>query len=247
MPQTQLATTPSVNRKPRLSDAKIKDAEKNDLWNKNSITEAFLRLRLEERPGYVKGLEENGRAKLRTDARRVQRSRVCLEKSVKGNQPFSGLTEAFQDWRLDAESRGVRFSHASSERAQYFESLDLAGIGDQIEEVPEANRDAAHDFKTGVLFFEKCGVGWKKATYHGTGFDKHETFPNQKMTVHDALRGEGHNIFGETKDEQGRRHLKWIHLPANHMEWVEVRTSLRPFPSLVLKYYSLTDFPSSEQ
>lgn len=235
MPQTQQATTPRVNGVSILSDAQIRDAEEMDLWDKQSITKSFRRLRLEERPGYVRGLEENDKAKLRADARRVQRSRECLKKSGKEGKLFPEVTEAFKDWRLDAEKRGANFNHTLSERAQYFESLDLDGISDKIEEVSGFDRDAAHDFKTGVLFFEKCGVGWKKATYHGTGFDKHETFPNQKMTVHDALCGEGHNIFGETKDDQGRRHLKWIHLPANHMEWVEVCSILIPCSVIILK------------
>ncbi|KAH8787787.1 hypothetical protein F5883DRAFT_400901, partial [Diaporthe sp. PMI_573] len=49
----------------------------------------------------------------------------------------------------------------------------------------------------------------------------HEKFPNQKLTVHKALYDTQHNPIYETKDEDDNRYLKYIHLPANHMGWVE--------------------------
>lgn len=231
MPQTYPAATTRVNREP-LSGAKIREAEEKDIWDGKSITKSYHRVRFEGLPEYVNNLKENDKEKLIIDARRIQRSRGYLRRSLKSKKLFSDLKDAFKEWRLDAEERGVKFKHSSSERAQYFKALDFVGVSINIDGIEEADRDAAHDFKTGVLFFKKCGVGWKEATYHGNGFDKHEKFPNQKMTVHKALFDKDHNPFDETKDEQGRRYLKYIHLPANHMEWVEVR-SLSCFPSLL--------------
>lgn len=231
MPQNYLVASPDVNQEP-LSDAKIREAEEKDMWDGKSITKSYHRVRFEGLPEYVKSLQEYDKEKLISDARRIQRSRECLSKTAKSKELFSDLAEAFKEWRSDAEERGVKFKHSSSDRAQYFKALGFAGVSINNEAIEEADRDAAHDFKTGVIFFEKCGGGWRKTSHHGNGFDKYEKFPNQKMTVHKALFDKDHNPFVETKDEQGRRHLKYIHLPANHMEWVEVR-SFPSFPSLL--------------
>lgn len=241
MPQPYPTATGRPDNRVLTSDAKIKEAEEKDVWDSKSITKSYHRLRFEELEGYVKNLNDYDKEKLKTDARRIQRSRVCLE-NLDAKELFLGCDTAFKDWRSDAEiKRDVKFKYPLSARARGTKSLDFVEDSIDFNEVSEADRDAAHDFNTGVLFFEKCGVGWRKATYHGNGFDEHEKFPNQKMTVHKALFDQNHNPFGVTKDKQERQYLKYIHLPSNHMEWVEVRYPYA-FRRSFLEYLSIDRF-----
>lgn len=222
-----LVVTPDDRPKP-TSDARIREAEKDDKWDENSITRSYHRIRFEELPAYVARLKENDKEKLRIDARRIKRSRDRLSRSNNTSSLFPELRDSFARWRLNAENdTDAKFKHSSAERGRYLKRLDfIEDVVDSIEDL-EDDENPAHDFKTGVLFFEQYKTGWRKATHHGQGFDQHDKFPNQKMTVHKALFGRNQNPFGETKDPKGKRHLKYIHLPANHMGWVEVSLSPR--------------------
>lgn len=162
--------------------------------------------------------------KLKVDARRVKRCRARLAEFEKTRLLFDEVRESFNQWRLEANRRpGVQFKYTATERDGHFKDL-VFNEEDDIDVHGEASEDAGpeHDFKAGFLFFQEYGIGWKSFTHHGHGFDKHEKFPNQKITVHRALFGKEYNPFSATMDEHGKRYLKYIHLPANHMGWVEV-------------------------
>lgn len=213
-------------RLPLTSHEKIRQAEEDDEWDGGSITKSYHRLRAEELQGFVHSLKENEVEKLKMDARRIKRCRANLKlpESKKTRLLFDEVRESFNEWRSEANRRpDVQFKYTANERDGHFKDLGFLEQ-DDADVHGEATEDAGpeHDFKAGFLFFQKYGIGWKKFTHHGHGFDKHEKFPNQKITVHKALYGKEHNPFSETKDEDGRRYLKYIHLPANHMGWVEV-------------------------
>lgn len=213
-------------RLPLTSHTQIRQAEEQDEWDGGSITKRYHRLRAEELQGFVHNLKDNEveKFKLRMDARRVRRSRTKLAESEKTRVLFDEVHESFHQWRSEADGRpDVQFKYTSDERDGHFKDLSFLEE-DDINVHGEATDDAdpEHDFKAGFLFFQECGIGWEKTAHYGHGFDKHEKFPNQKITVHKALFGKEHNPFSETKDMDGRRHLKYIHLPANHMGWVEV-------------------------
>lgn len=202
---------------------KIKEAEKQDNWDGGSITKRYHRLRVEHVREFLEGLRENEKEKLRVDAERVKWCRARLERSEENRLLFEEVHDSFKQWRSEAESkRGVQFIYTADKRAEHCKDPDSLPKGD-TNRPSRAMRDTdpAHDFKAGFLFFQKYKTGWKKATHHGHGFDKQEKFPDQKITIKTALSGKD-NPFSETKDENGERHLKYIHLPANHMRWVEV-------------------------
>lgn len=211
------------------SHQQIRVAEQQDEWDGGSITKQYHRLRVEEVPEFLEQLKENETEKLKVDARRVIWCRAKLAASNENKLLFKEVLESFEEWRLEASLRPeVRFKYAASERAEHCKEPHFL-TKKEIDEHSKAVKDipAEDDFKAGFLFFQKYKTGWKKATYHKHGFDKHgfdkhEAFPNQKMSVSEALYGEKHNPFSKTKDDDGMRHLKYIHLPANHMIWVEV-------------------------
>lgn len=217
--------TLTANKRPeRTSNTQIKKGEKDDKWDEKSITGSYHRIRVDMLPEYVKSLKDNDKEKLKVDARRIERSRIRLGKSESTSSLLRNVQDSFTEWRLDAERNPeVKFLYSGVERIQHLKRLDFVEDTVNINGATEDEEDPTRDLKAGVLFFEQHGIGWKKTTYHGHGFDKYEQFPNQKITVHQALFGKDHNPFSETKDQQGRRHLKYIHLPANHMGWVEVR------------------------
>lgn len=198
----------------------IREAEKKDKWDSSSITKSYHRLRSEELRKFLDALEENQKEKLRIDARRVKKCRAKLEKSEKTKPLLDEVRESLDKWRTEAKGRGdAKLKYAVEERDVHQKGPDVLGVDDIV---LENDADPEHDFKAGFLFFQKHESGWKKSTYHKDGFDEHEKFPNQKLTVHQALYDKQHNPIYETKDEDGSRHLKYIHLPANHMGWVEV-------------------------
>lgn len=166
MPQPYPTATGRPDNRVVTSDAKIKEAEEKDVWDSKSITKSYHRLRFEELSGYIENLNDHDKEKLKTDARRIQRSRVCLENA---KELFSDCDTAFRDWRSDAEiRRDVKFNHPLSERARGIKSLDFVEDNIDFDEVSEADRDAAHDFNTGVLFFrevrcrlEKSNLSWQ--------------------------------------------------------------------------------------
>lgn len=213
-------------RLPLTSHEQVRQAEEHDECDSGSITKRYHRLRAEELSGFVHSLKDNeeDKFKLKMDARRVKRCRTKLAESKKTRVLFDEVHESFHQWRSEADGRpDVQFRWSANERNSHFKDLDFLDE-DDIDADGGATEDAGpeHDFIAGFLFFQKDIIGWKKATYHGLGFNKHEEFPNQKMTVHEALFGKEHNPFSETEDEGGGRHLKYIHLPANHMGWVDV-------------------------
>lgn len=206
------------------SHQQIRDAETQDEWDGGSITKRYYRLRVEEVPQFLQRLKENEVEKLRVDARRVIWCRAKLAGSNENKFLFKEVQESFEKWRLEAALRPeVQFKYAADERAEHCKEPDFLPK-DEIDIHGKVMKDIdpGDDFKAGFLFFQKHAAGWKKATYHGHGFDKHEKFPNQKISVNEALYDKKHNPFSETKDDDGRRHLKYVHLPANHMIWVEV-------------------------
>lgn len=219
-----LPTIPETSARTDFGYEKIKEAEEQDNWDGGSITKRYHRLRAEHVREFYEGLRENEKEKLRVDAERVKWCRAKLEESEENRSLFEEVQEAFKQWRVDAARKPeVQFKYSADERAQHCKQPDSLPKGDINRKSRNVeDTDPGHDFKAGFLFFQKYRTGWKKATYHGHGFDRHDEFPNQKITVYKALFEKEHNLFSETKDENGERYMKHIHLPANHMRWVEV-------------------------
>lgn len=210
-------------------DAQIRKAEQEDEWDQESITKSYHRLRVEELPKYFDSFPDDKQRsvknKLKVDAIRVQKSRDRLATSERNKNLFDGLQKSFVDWRLQAEQRvGVSFKHSIVDRHRYVKTIKTIGAEDTTlpDDADGESENPEHDFKAGFLFFEQYGIGWKKTNVEEHIFDRSAEFPDQKATVHDALFSEEYNPFAETNDKQGRRHLKYVHLPANHMGWVEV-------------------------
>ncbi|KAG8159647.1 hypothetical protein KVR01_010284 [Diaporthe batatas] len=197
----------------------IKEAEKKDKWDCDSITKKYYRLRAQELPDFKAKLEENHWKKLKMDARRIKNCRARLAESKNKRLLLGEVQESFMQWRQEREGKDeARLKFSVDERSRHCKELNISDANDILHENDD---NPEHEINAGFLFFQKHETRWKKATYHGNGFDKHEKFPDQKLTVHQALYDTQPNPISETKAEDGSRLLKYIHLPANHMGWVE--------------------------
>jgi hypothetical protein len=90
------------------------------------------------------------------------------------------------------------------------------------------------EFKIAVMHFKRAtdGHGWEGASYvPPAGQEKccSGKFPDQKITLRKGLRNDFNPIAGG-KDAEER--IRYFHLPANHMGWVEV--SAKQFPQLLV-------------
>lgn len=231
MAQQTIATEPQSGRPP-TTDEQIRKAEEEDEWDRESTTKSYFRHRVEDLPQYLDSLSDDKKhrfkKKLWVETVRIERSRERLAHSAKTKGLFDKLKETFREWRQEAEQRpgedSVEFKYPFVERQHHFKTLESIGADNLTfpDEAGAVSEDPEHDFKAGFLFFEKHGIGWRKTDIEEPIFDIYDKFPDQKLSVHDALFNQEYNPFAQSTDEQGRRHLRYVHLPANHMGWVEV-------------------------
>lgn len=127
-----------------ISDRIIKEAEIDDIWDKGSVTRSYHRMRVEKLPGYIEGLKERDKEKLKKDATRIRRSHDRLSKSEDGKRLLIDIRKAFTTWRDDAEDRGVKFKHCSRTRAQHWETIDFVKDDVDLDESSEMDEDPSY-------------------------------------------------------------------------------------------------------
>lgn len=216
IPTTTNGQGPQSAKKPCIG-------ESEDDWDKGSITQTWYRLRASESWAYLSRLSTEDREKLMVDAQRIEKKRARLLKDATKKEYMPKLEHAFQEWRNEAfEKPGTKLKHPREDRGKpegpegnHFKQRLYNGF--DVEEAIKNDDDPSHELKAGVMFFEECELGWKGVTHDKTSFSNHKEFPDQKILIHEALNGDKYNPFAPTFDDKGNRHLKYIHLPANHM------------------------------
>lgn len=218
-----------TNGQARLHTNVIRRAEEKDKWDKKGVTTGYHRMTALKAREYVEKLRgDDSREskvqleKLEDDERHIMKCRARLSKDPTTKELQEKLRCSFQEWRNGVKDRNIR--RPSNQRKDLLKPSIISGSGNDTGNTTSNNTTGtndqdspAHDMKAYFMFFEKDGPEWKGRTVHDQGFPEYESFPNQRIPVHQALYSETHNPLKPTHDEKGRPHLRYIHIPANHM------------------------------
>ncbi|KUI59766.1 hypothetical protein VP1G_07029 [Cytospora mali] len=200
--------------------------EQDDRCEDSSITTFNYRLKASEASEFLENLHDEDMKRLKANEQRIDNTRARLSRDTAKNKFLSDLKEAFERWREHPEKKkdpNKMFRHSLRDRGKGHTGNHLK---DRLCPDNDANKrinedeNPSRDLKASIMFFEKSEYGWKGITYDKGPFSEYGVFPGQKLTLHDALHEEP-NPFAPTSDDKGTHHLKYIHLPANHMGWVE--------------------------
>lgn len=195
----------------------VGDAE--DEWDSNSVTKSYYRMTAREAWQYVEDLQRrNSRVeweKLQDDERRILKNCARLSKNTSTRKLQRDLDKSFKEWcaEVNARDRSRKMGHRCAERERLVKPNICAMSGEAVEVGDDD--DPANDMNAYFIFFEKAGRDWKGTTRHYPGFPKYEKFPDQRISIHDALTSKAHNPF-KPSHENGSPLLRYIHIPANH-------------------------------
>ncbi|KAL1873161.1 hypothetical protein Daus18300_003980 [Diaporthe australafricana] len=188
----------------------------------NGVLKKYYRMKASDSLKYIEHLQSVPQPcpdleKLQDDERRIEKTRARLSK-IPSTKKLQGKLEAsFKDWRdepKDPKKTLIRYSW--DQRKRHVKPDICPEPGKAATQVGD-NDDPAHDFNASFMFFENDGQCWKGKTYHDHDFPSYEEFPNQRLSVHKALYDDSYNPFNVTQNDEGKRYLRYIHLPANHM------------------------------
>lgn len=191
--------------------------ESQDKWETTSVTKTWFRLRASESAVHINQLPTKNREKLAVDEQRVQKTRARLSRDATKKDYLPELQIAFREWQKEAyENSESKIRHSLENRGNHLKESVCKDF--DAEKAIMGDDDPSREFKAGVMFFEQCDHGWKGVTYDKGALPvTTDKFPHQKIQVYEALNSKKYNPFTPTFDDKGNRHLKYIHLPANHM------------------------------
>lgn len=228
MPPT---TSPTNDQAPDHTSVKYV-GETADDWDERSITKSYHRMKAEDAIPYIATLKKESLVKhdamvklekLEDEEHRIMESRERLKKSSSRSGQLKELEALFWQWRKEAdlctdEDKKLR-AHSSADRTALVKpTIGCRGPPCKGVRKVEEDDDPADDLNVYFMFFKKNGEEWKGEDYHEQRFPKYEHFPNQRISVHDALHDAVHNPFKPIRDEKtGKPYLRYIHIPANHM------------------------------
>ncbi|ROW01897.1 hypothetical protein VMCG_05556 [Cytospora schulzeri] len=221
-------TSPTTNGEAPNTTNKRWIGDLEDDWDKGSITKTWYRVKSSESSAYLRELSTKDREKLMVDEQRIEKTRARLLRDATKKEHVLGVQNALQDWRKEAfrtKDGKSKLNHDLADRGKGPKGNHLKDkVCPDYDADKEIDRDddPSHDLTAGIMFFEKSDHGWKGVTHDKGSFSRQASFPDQKLTVHEALYDNKYNPFDPTFDNKGNRHLKYIHLPANHMGWVEL-------------------------
>lgn len=231
-------TVPASGDSPRSPSHEWIGEEADD-WDKRSITKSYHRMKAEDAIIYVDDLRKDLQKKDYNPESKVQWEKLedeehsILESRARLNKrsgPRSGqlkeLEKLFWEWRKEPDRHtgdSKPFKYSAKRRKEHIKPNICPGpLGCKGVKAVEEDDDPAHDLNVYFMFFKKHGDEWKGEDYHKQKFPLYEHFPNQRITVHDALHDRENNPFKPIHDETGKPYLRYIHVPANHMGVSEV-------------------------
>lgn len=200
-----------------------------DEWDSRSITKAYHRMEAREASPYVDRLRRESPGihkskveleKLEDNERQIMKCRDRLGRNPSTRGLQKELQELFEKWRDEPDIRtGDKkpFKSSWENRQTFVKPTICTGPGNGEREVEDKD-DPAHDMNAYFMFFKREGEEWKGEDYHKGRFPQYEHFPNQRISVHDALYDDEHNPFNPAfDDDKDKPRLRYIHIPANHM------------------------------
>lgn len=193
-----------------------------DEWDTHSVTKGYYRMTVKRAWEYVEDLRKNNSKKqlekLEDDELSIMKNRARLSKNKSTVKLQEDLKVCFKEWcdEVNSRDKSKNFGHLCVEQKRLVKP-SICSVRGKVAANGGDNEDPAHDMKAYFIFFEKDGEYWKGRTHSGPGFPKYEKFPDQRISVHDALNDDNHNPFEPPRDGNGQPQLQYIHIPANHM------------------------------
>jgi hypothetical protein len=219
----------------------------NDAWGK------YLSMRFAQRPAFYESLEPSEKELIRKEVQRIKYFRENFETQLlspsRSNALSASLAASRSTWRKaallrckeelktwDAKIANCKDTDFSLKRqyniisqVQLWESKEYSKLQNDI--APESyihdldlqtssmedNPDESnYGYNGWMIVFEKGkgGVTVDHPLCHGH-------FPNQKISIQQLLYNKSQTPLKRTESNE---HLRYFHLPANNMKWVEVRT-----------------------
>jgi len=218
----------------------------NDVWGK------FLSMRFVQRPAFYKDLETSEQELVRKEVQRIKYFRKNFETQLLSPSRSLALSDSLADsrarWRKAARARCIQELAAckvemakssgndpllqrtysiltkvadwgSKEDVKLQEDLDPESYIPDLDQQPSNMEDNPKEPNFGyngwVIVFEKGkgGVTMEHPLCHGK-------FPNQKISIQQMLYNKSQTPLKRTED---KKQLRYFHLPANNMKWVEVQ------------------------
>lgn len=217
---TSLSTSTNGQAPDSTSDRWV--GERADEWDDRSVTKNYHRMKASEASNYIESLR-NAHSKvklekLEDDERRIMKCRARVCKNPSTSELQNELQTSFRKWwdEVKLRSGDEKILHSWDGRKAHVKPNICTAACSDAREVGVKD-DPAHDVNAYFMFFEKIGDEWKGKDYRGQRFPKYEKFPNQRISVHEALHDDIHNPFKPIHDENGKPYLRYIHIPANHM------------------------------
>lgn len=163
-------------------------------------------LKVSQRPQFYNRLPEESRRRLHDEENRIEKLRGTLERQpeTKAGALLKVFTDSMNDWR--EVKRQEPFQERRQPDRPHYE-----------------NNNIDCEIKASMIFFKNS------RPYDIPGFQG--TFPNQKTPISNMLaEDQDLNPLMQPCEENM---VRYFHLPANNMIWVEVRLS--PYPICILR------------
>jgi len=200
----------------------------------NSIEDGLLHfsacLKFSEREGYLESLQGTERLELRQrivdELARTARLRKIFE--AEGLKTETGrLLKSFKaTLHQQFQRRRARQKSSESEPSSHVPITKSKNLDDEVTEV------VLEDLRANVIYFKK-----RAKDAHPHPYDHPElegTFPNQRVPLGLLLRDNPKNpLMWKCEEDM----IRYFHIPANNMSWVEVKSlTFAPLSSLVLTF-----------
>jgi len=210
----------------------LHDVHKRD---SQDVVDAYLGLRYSQRQAFLakaNWTDQNGLSC--QDAIEGEQRRIAL-----GREKFATLkhnidlveatTAALNEWKTLVRGRKAEERNGQSENFGPDPEKEPTLVAGHCQTYVEST-GAKESSNAGVMYFKRSSDG---QTWIGTeceGIEGGAKFPDQKTKVETILGGKDCKIDKTCPPNT----LRYIHFPANNMEWIEVGSPNRPWPSHVL-------------
>lgn len=206
--------------------------------------DTFLSLPFRKRDKFKAELTEGELWHLQKELKRIEENRAIFTRED-NKELLNDLKVARSEWKREVIGKKVSYAeeitgedvrskkrgnqdlsrtYTPAQKKRYLDLLERVGTwqADDPPDPPTETRQASNvdTAKAGVMYFKKDhdSPGWTGADLrHPKCVGK---FPNQKIPIQDLLKETDDNPI--SKRNKPHDTLRYFHLPANHMHWVEV-------------------------
>lgn len=189
-------------------------------WHEDSVTRKFHRMKARDAPRFLENLRDNERHELENDEKRLKKIRARLARHPRGSFLLAETHASFDSWRREASARSPTVLGSLEARAEALKPQLCPGFDDSEHE--EQHDHASNEVKASLMYFQQSidGLGWRGVSRHVEGAEySGGSLSQQEIPVCQGLfEQENESIFKAEWDKDGKQMLKYIHLPANHLQ-----------------------------